>query len=172
MGKSVLWASTAGPAVWNPRVQGRPEWGYSFLEEALCHQYRARSPTPVLSPVGFLHGPGLWAVVLLCRAVACRVGTLKLRAHPAGAHSRFSTVACCEVTSGGDTTVVWGARPGGGSVCLLTGVWKSRFPSAPSVSNAGGESSAGGSCPGGPRVQLWSRICRAFPSTVTHGPPF
>lgn len=33
-----LGASDCGPAVRNPHVQRRPEWGDSFLEEALCRQ--------------------------------------------------------------------------------------------------------------------------------------
>lgn len=85
---------------------------------------------------------------------------------------RFSTVACCEVTSGGDTTVVWGARLGRRKCLFADWGLEEQVSFCPECEQCRGEPGAGGGCPGGPSVQLSSRVCRTFLSTVTHDPPF
>ena len=80
-----LWAPTAGPAVWNPQVGGSLEWGGAiFSQRSPLSLVMGTQPSPVLSPAGLPHSPGLWAFVPFCRAVDCQAGTLKLRAHRPG----------------------------------------------------------------------------------------
>lgn len=145
---------------WGPRLWVRQSCGHPLrrllsanpqVQGSLDGEGRFPQRTPLSPDVGI--GPPRWFGVLPApsqpRAVGtcppllgCRLWGQDAEPHPCGACGHFPPWRVVRSRDGGsDVTVVWGsqvAHPVGGSVCLPTGVRKSRFPSAPSVSRAGG----------------------------------